>query len=341
MSKVLKIVAVYTGLIIGAGFASGREVLEFFIFPSNGSMTGVLAATLLFVLTAYVILSKASEDNISDFDKYIDAVAGKFSPAVKMFMLIHMFCGMVVMFSGSGALADAITPFSELGGAVFTALVCFLVLSFDIKGIVTLNLFLVPLMVCGMVYVSLCRIIFGSAAAFMPSICGREMLLSAICYCSYNTVTAGSVLVPLAYGCDKKTIRISSVCGGVVIGVLILIVSCVLEADISIIWDSDLPMLELAALCGKLCKRIYSCVLFMAICTTAAANGFGIMSHFSKKFRDTSDRVLTAAVLCAAAIPFSLYGFSNLIAKLFSFFGYLGMIWILWIFFDRYRGNKS
>lgn len=337
MMKVLKISAVYIGLIIGAGFASGREVLEYFCFPSNGSSVGVLIASFLFVITAYAILSKASESGISSFDEYIEKIAGRLAPAVKVFMLVHMFCGLVVMFSGSGAFADATTGFSFLDGAFFMAFVCFVVLSFDVKGIVALNVFLVPMMICGILFVALYSIIFGNTDVFSPMRDGGKTVLAAVCYCSYNTITAGAVLVPLSDGIDKRTVRRSAIVGGFVIGILIMIVKYVMDANLSVIWDSELPMLELAALCGKLYKKIYSCVLFMAISTTAAANGFGIMSHFSDRIHTVPQRVLTAAVLCLAAIPFSLYGFSKLVANLFAFFGYLGMIWILWILFDRYK----
>ena len=104
MKMVLKTAAVYIGLVIGAGFASGREVMEYFNIISSVNPTGILAAAFLFMLTAYMIGAKASEENISTFNDYISAVSGRAAPFVKYFMLAYMFCGMFVMFSGSGAL---------------------------------------------------------------------------------------------------------------------------------------------------------------------------------------------------------------------------------------------
>ena len=71
MKMVLKTAAVYIGLVIGAGFASGREVMEYFNIISSVNPTGILAAAFLFMLTAYMIGAKASEENISTFDEYI------------------------------------------------------------------------------------------------------------------------------------------------------------------------------------------------------------------------------------------------------------------------------
>ena len=55
----LKIIFVYIGLIIGAGFASGREICEYFNFCSNTDYTGVCIASILFIFVCYAILKKS------------------------------------------------------------------------------------------------------------------------------------------------------------------------------------------------------------------------------------------------------------------------------------------
>ncbi len=331
MKQILKIAFVYIGLIIGAGFASGREILEYFNLASSTNFSGILIATALFVFIAYIILSKSAEQGIKTFDLYIESVAGRAAPIVKWFMLIYMFCGLFVMFSGSGALIDSITYLPDFYGAALMALICFIVLSFDLKGIVTLNMILVPFMICGIIYVALCSI-FAATDVFSD---GTNIALSAVCYSAYNTVTAGAVLVPLSENASLKEIKISALLGGFIIGILIFLVWTAVGINLDNLFDSPLPMLELAAFCGKSAKRVYSLVLFMAICTTAVSYGFGLMSHFSIK--KPCERVMLAGILCLAALPFSMYGFSNLVAQLYSAFGYIGMLWIAMIIFDRYR----
>ena len=162
-------------------------------------------------------------------------------------------------------------------------------------------------------------------------------MLSAVCYAAYNTVTAGSVLVPLARGAGIRQIRAGAVGGGFVIGILIMLVWTVQGLHFAALWDSELPMLELAALCGRNCKRVYTAVLFMAICTTAVSYGFGLMSHFSARIKTRGQRALAAAVICLAALPPAMYGFSNLVAQLYSALGYIGMIWMVWVVIDRLK----
>ena len=338
MKTGFKIAMVYIGLIIGAGFASGREVLEYFNFRSSTNMSGVLLAAFLFIVIAYIILREASENKIYNFDDYITKVSGRVAPAVRLFMLLYMFCGLFVMYSGSGALVYSLSEFPFIYGALIMAVICFGVISFDIKGIVTLNLILVPLMICGIIFVAVSTAVFSSVPTFSPiKYVDGGVLLSAVCYSAYNTVTAGAVLVPLARDVDLKSIRIGAIGGGFCIGLLIMLVWTVQGANFDILYNEELPMLTLAALCGKLCKRVYTAVLFMAICTTAVSYGYGIMAKFGDRIKTAGQRALMAGVICISALPFSLYGFSNLVAGLYSFFGYIGMIWVLMVIVDRYK----
>lgn len=338
MKNIIKTVCVYIGLLIGAGFASGREILEYFNFKSNTNFFGIIISAFLFCFISYVIISKASENKIYNFYDYIDSVAGRASSAVKYFMLFYMFCGMIVMFAGSGALIYSLSSLPEIFGSVFMAVICFVVMSFDLKGIISLNVILVPLMICGILYISFCIAVFGNTSVFysFESI-KKGVMLSAVCYCSYNTVTAGSVLVPLASQMKKNEIKLSSVISGFIIGLLIFVLWSVQGMNLDIIWNSELPVMELSALCGKVCKRVYTAVLFMSVCTTAVSYGFGLMTHFSGKIKSTKDKIFFSAIICLMALPPAMYGFSALVSNIYSFFGYIGMIWMVWIIIDKYK----
>lgn len=349
MKNNLKTAFVYIGLVIGAGFASGREIMEYFNLKSSSNSTGVLCAAFLFMLIAYLIGIKASENNLSTFDEYIDSIAGKASPAVKIFMLLYMFCGLFVMYAGSGALINAVTPFSSISGAVLMAVICFVVLNFDISGIVAVNIILVPLMIFGIILISIYYTVFKD----IPTFAGESYITylnnttftsgflpivsSAICYASYNTLTAASVLVPLTQKQSLPDIRKSSIFGGFIISFLIIVIWYVQGLSFDIISDDELPMLTLAALCGKHCKYMYTSVLFMSICTTSISYGYGILSHFSKLIKSKKDKLLFTFVICISALPPALYGFSNLVSNMYSLFGYIGIIWILWIIIDQIK----
>lgn len=53
----LKIAATYIGTIIGAGFASGQEILQFFAVYGSMGFLGVLVVTVLFAVFGFIIIN--------------------------------------------------------------------------------------------------------------------------------------------------------------------------------------------------------------------------------------------------------------------------------------------
>ena len=85
-----KIAFVYVGLVIGAGFASGQEIMRYFVKYNTRNLSGVVAATLMFICVAFLILKRTYKYNIKSFDEYIRAVAGRAAPIVRA--LVTLLC---------------------------------------------------------------------------------------------------------------------------------------------------------------------------------------------------------------------------------------------------------
>lgn len=325
---------VYIGLVIGAGFASGREIMEYFNLPTLTDHRGVVLATFLLILVCYLVLRRAYHLNLNTCEEYLTAVAGKSAPWFNRFMMLYLFCGFFTMLSGSGALLHQSLMLPPILGILLLLGICFLVLSFDLKGIVTLNLVLVPCMIAGILYLCIDASLFYAVPTFSLRTITRGTLISAICYVSYNTVSAPSVLVPLQKGITPKGILTASVVGGFVLGLMILMIWMSQSLHFDVLKNSEIPLLQLAAMSGRIQKRLYTIVLFMAICTTAVSQGFGFLANF--KLTTFSQRIKGSFLFCLAAFPFSLLGFSSLVANLYSFFGICGLVWMVWLFVDYY-----
>lgn len=325
MKQILGISSVYIGLVIGAGFASGREIFEYFNIPSQTDFTGIILAGLCFSLLAYVTMSLSKAFFANTFDEFIEKVSPKAAPFVKLFMSAFMFCGYFVMLSASGTLFESTLSLPFGFGVLGLSIICFTVFAFDISGIIIINTFMVPIMILGMTILCISTIICGVPAFSVLDSLKNNFLISALCYVSYNTITAGAVLVPLARDASKQNLRRAAFLSGGVLGTLIFIVWLALNIYYSKLFSAEMPLLELAAFNGSVYKTIYSVVLFMALCTTAISHGFGLLSKF--RFKGISDRIIAAAIFCLVTMPFAKLGFSVLIAKLYSIFGFIGLFW--------------
>ncbi len=326
MKRTLSIAFVYIGLVIGAGFASGREIFEYFSLASRTDFTGIIFASLGFAGISYITMSLAKRYSVETFDELLSCVSGKSAAPVKLFMNLFMFCGFFIMLAASGVLFESTFNLPEKFGILLLAALCFLVFVFDLRGIVAVNTILVPLMIAGMLYLCITSILFDTEpVSSLYSSVRKNFLVSAVCYVSYNTITAGAVLVPLSANAQKCELIRSSVLAGCILGGLIFLVWLTLNIYYDAIFSSEMPLLSLAAAHGTISEWIYTAVLFMALCTTAISQGFGILSKF--RLKKSFDRALAAAIICLGAIPFAGFGFSTLISRLYSTFGFIGLGW--------------
>lgn len=327
LKKAWNVSFVFIGLVIGAGFASGREILEYFTLASPSDPTGIVFAAISFAATAYITMRLSAHFGTHSFSGFISAVAGKAALPVKAFMLLYMFCGFFVMLSGSGALFSEAFPLRPFFGIALLAAICFVTFAFDIRGLVAVNAVLVPIMSVGISLLCISALCFECIPTFSPfGIEAKSPILSALCYVSYNTITAGAVLVPLSREISKSAMRRGALFSGLVLGTLIFLVWLVLSTYFDKIITSPMPLLKIAQARGKIFEITYTAVLFMALCTTAVSHGYGILAQFPTKNR--LDRLLAAAILCLSAIPFARFGFSDLISRIYSSFGCLGILWL-------------
>lgn len=340
MKKVWETAFVYIGLVIGAGFASGREILEYFNFSSRSDFTGIILAAVFFALIAYITMHLTNIYGVGNLDGFTEKAAGRAAGIIKIFMLLYMFCGFFIMLSGSGALFSKTFSINSKWGIFLLAFVCFVIFSFDIKGLVVMNTVMVPLMIVGMAYLCISSSLCGAVSTLSGfNRLRANPIAAALCYTGYNTITAGSVLVPVSAGTDKKTLAKASVISGAVLGLLIYTVWSTLNIYFESAEYSEMPLLDLAAASGKIYEIIYTAVLFMALCTTAVSHGYGILSKF--RLEKTSDRVLASAVLCLTAAPLARIGFSQLIANIYSIFGFGGFIWLVLLLYAYISADKS
>lgn len=321
----------YIGLVIGAGFASGREILEFFNFKNREDFTGVILAAAVFSFIVYIILLKSKQYDTSDFFMFTELVSGKVGYFVKKFMFLYMFAGFFVMLSAGGTLFSMNFVCDKKFGIIFMTLLCFVVLVFDTKGIEVLNSILVPIMIAGIIYICICSLISGTVSTFFDfTFLKQNFLASAVCYVSYNTINAGAVLVPYSKDMSVKEIKTSAALSGIILGVLIFVIWLTQNVFFEAIYLSEFPMLDIAARQGEWQRRVYAAVLFMSICTTAVSCGYGVLSAF--KINKKSEKILAVLILCLLAAPFAYLEFSSLIAQVYSMFGYVGIIWLILLF---------
>lgn len=99
----LMLVMGYLGAVVGAGFASGQEIVQFFVNYGSYGLPGALSATILFALMGGLLLYLAHCYRVSNYQDLLTKIAGeRFGPVIDLLLAVFLFLGISTMFSASG-----------------------------------------------------------------------------------------------------------------------------------------------------------------------------------------------------------------------------------------------
>ncbi|NLV76128.1 MAG: hypothetical protein GX023_03965 [Tissierellia bacterium] len=330
----IKITSIYVGTVIGAGFASGREIIEFFGVYGIKGIRGIVIAGLLFSLVGSLLLIKIYNKKINGFDELVLNIFGKrFGFVLDTIMIFSLYTGFSVMVAGSGAIFKQELNLSFNIGVIFMIICAFLVFLFSLEGLSFINSILVPLLIIGIIFITLYVNINGGYN--FSNVEGANItkkgnfITSSLLYFGSNSliiIIVFSSLLPLID--SKKTAAIGGILGGIILFVLGLSILTSILVYYNEVFILDIPMLKVCDYVGKHYRKTYAIILWIAMFTTALANGFGFMNRISKD----KNNIFSTALFCISTIPLAKIGFSNLVGVLYPISGLIGIMVMIGIF---------
>jgi len=332
----VKIAAIYASVFLGAGFASGQELLQYFIGFGRLGLLGIIVAGIFFALTGWAVLRICKRESIVNYHEFIKFLFGaKVGAIMEGLVVMFLFCLFVAMVAGAGATGYEAFALPFTTSAVALAAAVFLVLCFGLKGIVKVNLFLAPLMLLGGIFIGLFSFFAYSQPVFFM-VYGRPIglawLLAAVVYASYNLVTGVPILAATAGMVEKKSdAAIGGLLGGGVITILGLCMALPLFLYYGNIINLEIPFFYIVTHHGGGFRLLYLTVLISAIMTTAACNAFAVMEWL--RARGFVNNIKIAAAICIGGVLASHIGFSNIVVYVYPAFGLFGLfkiVVVLW-----------
>jgi len=329
-----KVVTMYIGSVIGAGFASGQEIMQFFVLHGADSIKGLLLVTVLFAyLGGYVMYLCTSLQSVSYkgvFMRLMGRRAGVMMDRLNLCMLLG---SLSVMMAGSAAVFEEQFGLPPAIGVAAVLGLTALVLLGGLEGVLTATVLLVPLKfvaVTGIALAVLC--LDGRAVQPLPAdtVCdgiAGNWLVSAFLYVSYNIVVPMSALSSLGLVIPRRMGIAGGITGGLLIGLTVSLVALALGQHLPDLYGYQIPMLYLAGRLGPCYRLLLSLLIWLAILTTAIAQAHGFASRLAAgsaaKYR------VYGLGACLFALPLSIVGFSNMVRFLYPLFGCAGLILLL------------
>jgi uncharacterized membrane protein YkvI len=330
----LKLAATYIGTVVGAGFASGQEVLQFFaVFGSKGFF-GLIIATVLFIVFGYISMILGYELNARSHLEIIMHTGGKYlGTFIDYVIIFFLFGALTAMIAGSGALVQQQFGISPLWGNLLMVLLTVLTVISGTTGVINSISSVVPFLMTAAVGVSLATI-FRIPQEFsgVPATYGnggtgliKSWWWAAILYVSYNLVLAVSVLGPLGNSAvGRRQIRNGAILGGLGLGLGAMAIYFALLKNYRHVKLLEIPMAAIAGRISFIIQVAYILVLLAEVYTTSVGSLYGFVARITK----TDGKKAIAATIGIALLAFaaSQFGFSNLVKYLYPVIGYAGIL---------------
>ena len=338
----LQIAAVYASVFLGAGFASGQELLRYFVDYGPMGVWGLILAGAIFSLVGWAVLSICRKHELETYSEFMQYLFGKRLGTIMEWMVAaFMFSLFVAMLAGAGATSRQGFNLPFTLGASIVGVVVYIILRFDLEGMVKINVVLAPFMIIGGIVIGLFAAVFYSSPAFASPARGMLLgwVLSALVYASYNLVTGVPVLTATApLVVKKRDPFVGGVLGGGAITILGLCMALPLFLHYSQVVNFEIPMLLIAIRYGLAFRLLYLGVLVAALLTTAACNGFAVVQWLHTHGKMPKRRA--AALICIVGVVVAHVGFSNIVRFVYPLFGLLGLFKIIVILFHGYARMK-
>lgn len=298
--------------IIGAGFATGKELLTYFTAYGTIGFVGIFISAILFSVIIHKIMLCPCNTLEELLEPYF---FGKI-----LYIIINIFLVVLysAMLSASGEVLNQIFGISNIIGIVISAFLTSIVIVKGYERVADLSQVLfVPIVV--IIFVISLMTTEKNIAVAPATIVTTKAVLSPFIYVSYNMLTAIPLLICIP---NKYMYKSCSYQIGSVIFMLSVLIMLPLYTHYSSIAGSSLPIMEL--LSGNI-KYLYLLLLLIAIFSTSVSSAYSFI-HSLREFKT----LIAVVVTNILAILLSLVGFSNIVGKVYCIFGVAGGV-LMWV----------
>ncbi|MCO1337426.1 hypothetical protein BJH93_00715 [Kocuria polaris] len=323
--------------LIGSGFATGQEILQYFTSYGYAGLFGT--GLLVLVLMTYVCVELLAVGQAEKFDRpsrifhyYCGRHLGTF---FDYFSILFVFLSFTVMVAGSGAVFQEHYGLSKYLGGIGLAVAVGLTVWFGLRGLVDVIGKIGPLIVVIAVALGILGLIRGADGvaggnALLPTLeltqASSSWFLAGLSYVGFCMLWLAAFLTALGTTArSRREASTGGLIGGIAFSLACIVVGLGLLASISRVNGTEIPMLVLASDFSPLLASGFSVIILAGIYTTAVP----LLWTVSSRFLTEKTRAYKAATLGLAAAG-TLIGlvlpFSQMVNLVYVVNGYVGIL---------------
>ena len=270
--NVIKIAGAFIAFIIGSGFATGQEIMQF--FTSNGlySLVSILISLILFVYFGSTIISSGFDyGKYEKYSPYKYFCGDKVGLFYEYFVPVLLFISVVVMISGAGATLQEYYNLNYYVGCAMMTILVLIAFICGLNGLVNIIGFIGPVIVIFSLLVGFIILFenldgLKNISQAMTEVnltkAGGNCIKSGVLYTSYNMVSGLFFFTALANSANnKEEAKLGATVGSLLLMIVILVMNFALLSKIKNIYKLSIPTLYFAKSISPLLGKIFSVIL--------------------------------------------------------------------------------
>ncbi|GAA3301843.1 YkvI family membrane protein [Glutamicibacter nicotianae] len=335
--RVLTFAGAIIAFLIGSGFATGQEILQYFTSYGYWGIFGTGA--LVLALMSYVIIEFFLVGQAKKFDKpsqifhyYCGKHLGSF---FDYFSILFVFLSFAVMVAGAGAVFEEHYGLSRFIGGGALAIVVGASVWFGLRSLVDIIGKIGPLIVVIAIALGIMGIVRGSDGisagnALLPGLdvtqASSNWVLSALSYVGFCMLWLAAFLTALGKTArSRKEAVAGGSLGAIAFSLACIIVGLGLLANITKVAGTEIPMLVLATDISPVLASGISVMILAGIYTTAVPLLWTVSSRFfvdnTPRFRYSTVGLAVLGTVIGLLVPFS-----QMVNVVYVVNGYVGIL---------------
>jgi len=335
----LKIAGAFMAYLIGSGFATGQEAMQFFVAYGYKGIIGGLISMFLFIYVCNTLYRAGQKfqlrRNEDVFVHYCGKYLGVFFTWYTMIFIVAVHA---IMLSGTGATLQEYYGFPTYVGAGIMAVLSMVTLLLGLKQIVNIISMIGPVIVAITILIAMLIILNNPSAipAGAEKIASLEMLkaspnwfLSSLLYVGLCIPGLASFLP--AIGADvtsSKELKIASTLGPIFFVGAILLLSFALMIQIEAVHGTQIPVMALARNVFPIFESIFAIIIFLGIYSTATPLLWTVVARFAED-RTPKYNILVMVLTAISFFGGMLLPFDQLVNIIYPTVGYAGLLFLI------------
>lgn len=353
IGQVIAIGGAFMGFVIGSSFASGQECMQYFTgFGLLGSVGAGIIALILYAWFVCVIVEDGRQLRLNNSGKMFNFYLGKYLGFVmEWFTPIMLFFVYSMMISGAGA---TFQEYYGVDGNIGRAIMIIASLGTVLLGLnklVKIIGYIAPVLLVVTMVIGILSIINnpeGIAAAddnltqVQVNTNFSNWALSGLMYGAYTVTGVVPYLADIgkSTATGKKNSLFGGLFGGGAFLIAVMILNFGLLANITDVYNLEIPSLFVAASISPVFGHIFSVLLLLGIYTTAVPMLYTVCNKISS---DSKSKAYKIAAIVTAIV--SVFGgqlsFSTMISIIYPISGYAGLVIFAGMVYTKYIKKKK